>query len=216
MLKNIDKCVVIAPHPDDETLGLGGSIARMSSLGIDVSILIVSGHLPPLYDAQAFEKTVSEAKEAFKILGVNKYEFLKIPATFLIKEDISTLYNKIVSLIILNLILFFFHFQIDILTIESYLMVGLLLVGLGKIGSQKLSYSMKHYQKHIGMFQELSQVLILIFLLIFLTLLIKKLRACLDTNHKLLVIPLDLSIQLGLLQNLEEVKMVVIMLKHSN
>ena len=38
MLKNIDKCVVIAPHPDDETLGLGGSIARMSSLGIDVSI----------------------------------------------------------------------------------------------------------------------------------------------------------------------------------
>ena len=26
-------------HPDDETLGLGGSIARMSSLGIDVSIL---------------------------------------------------------------------------------------------------------------------------------------------------------------------------------
>ena len=99
MLKNIDKCVVIAPHPDDETLGLGGSIARMSSLGIDVSILIVSGHLPPLYDAKSFEKTVSEAKEAFKILGVHKYEFLKIPATFLIKEDISTLYNKIASFI---------------------------------------------------------------------------------------------------------------------
>ena len=80
-------------------MGLGGSIARIGSLGIDVSILIVSGHLPPLYDAKSFEKTVSEAKEAFKILGVHKYEFLKIPATFLIKEDISTLYNKIASFI---------------------------------------------------------------------------------------------------------------------
>ena len=100
MLNNLKKCVVIAPHPDDETLGLGGSIARMSSLGIDISILIVSGHLPPLYDSKSFEKTMSEAKEAFKILGVKKYDFLKIPATFLIKENVSTLYNKITSFII--------------------------------------------------------------------------------------------------------------------
>ena len=77
MLKNIKKCTVIAPHPDDETLGLGGSLARMSALGIEISILIVSGHLPPLYDVKSFEKTVSEAKEAFNILGVSKFEFLK-------------------------------------------------------------------------------------------------------------------------------------------
>lgn len=99
MLKNIKKCTVIAPHPDDETLGLGGSLARMSALGIEISILIVSGHLPPLYDVKSFEKTMSEAKEAFKILGVSKFEFLKIPATFLIKEDVSSLYNKISSFI---------------------------------------------------------------------------------------------------------------------
>ena len=99
MLKNIEKCTVIAPHPDDETLGLGGSLARMSALGIKISILIVSGHLPPLYDVKSFERTMLEAKEAFKILGVQKFEFLKIPATFLIKEDVSSLYNKISSFI---------------------------------------------------------------------------------------------------------------------
>ena len=71
----------------------------MSALGIKISILIVSGHLPPLYDVKSFERTMLEAKEAFKILGVQKFEFLKIPATFLIKEDVSSLYNKISSFI---------------------------------------------------------------------------------------------------------------------
>src|SRR5712672_1881425 len=44
------KLVVVAPHPDDETLGCGGTIARFAGLGTEVSVLIVSGHLPPLYD----------------------------------------------------------------------------------------------------------------------------------------------------------------------
>ena len=49
------KLVVVAPHPDDETLGCGGSIARFAGLGTEVSVLVVSGHLPPLYDRDVFE-----------------------------------------------------------------------------------------------------------------------------------------------------------------
>ena len=44
----MNNILVISPHPDDETLGLGGSIKKFSSLGINVHILVVSGHLPPL------------------------------------------------------------------------------------------------------------------------------------------------------------------------
>ena len=47
--------VVISPHPDDETLGTGGTIAKFSQNGTKVSILEVSGHLPPLYENKDFE-----------------------------------------------------------------------------------------------------------------------------------------------------------------
>jgi len=54
------KLVVIAPHPDDETLGCGGTIARFAASGTEVSVLVVAGHLPPLYDEAAFETTHRE------------------------------------------------------------------------------------------------------------------------------------------------------------
>lgn len=72
---------VIAPHPDDETLGAGGTIARFAAEGVEVSVLIVSGHLPPLYPPEAFETTRREAGEALAILGAARTEFLEIPAT---------------------------------------------------------------------------------------------------------------------------------------
>ena len=60
-----NKIVVIAPHPDDETLGVGGTIARLAENGTKVNVLIVSGHLPPIYDQSSFDKTHEEAIEAF-------------------------------------------------------------------------------------------------------------------------------------------------------
>jgi LmbE family N-acetylglucosaminyl deacetylase len=75
------RILVIAPHPDDETLGAGGAIAKWAADGDDVTVLVVSGHLPPLYPADAFETTVAEAQKAFALLGVAKSRFLRIPAT---------------------------------------------------------------------------------------------------------------------------------------
>lgn len=87
--------VVIAPHPDDETLGAGGTISRLIDNGTDVSILIVSGHLPPLYDEEAFKLTREEAEKAFKVLGVKKFDFLKVPATMVNEAPVSELNGKI-------------------------------------------------------------------------------------------------------------------------
>ena len=54
------KVLVISPHPDDETLGAGGSIVKLINEGHEVLILTVSGHLPPLYDKE--DKGVKEGK----------------------------------------------------------------------------------------------------------------------------------------------------------
>ena len=99
MIKYPKNMVVIAPHPDDETLGAGGTIAKFSENGTKVSVLIVSGHLPPLYTKKDFELTSMEAKKALTILGVNRWKFLKIPATKVHKTDVAVLNKKIYDFI---------------------------------------------------------------------------------------------------------------------
>ena len=101
MIDKIKKTMVIAPHPDDETLSCGGTMLKFKEMQIELSCLIVSGHLPPLYDESAFEITKQEALTAFKKYNIDNYNFLKIPATKvneLPKADINNLiYSNLVE-----------------------------------------------------------------------------------------------------------------------
>lgn len=83
MIKKRPKMLVIAPHPDDEILGPGGTIARFSNAGGEVTILTVAAHMPPLYPAKVHKKTISEAKSAHKIIGAERSIFLNNPAVLL-------------------------------------------------------------------------------------------------------------------------------------
>lgn len=85
------RILIIAPHPDDESLGVGGSAAKWIAQGHEVSVLVVSGHLPPLYSIDVYERTVREAMRAFEILGIVRHRFLKIPATYVGNEPVSKL-----------------------------------------------------------------------------------------------------------------------------
>lgn len=89
------RMTVIAPHPDDETLGAGATIARFAAEGVEVSVLIVSGHLPPLYPQEAFETTRREADAAMKTLGVTRWDFLQIPATKVHEAPVAEVNGKI-------------------------------------------------------------------------------------------------------------------------
>ena len=93
MLKK--RILVIAPHPDDETLGAGGPIAKFSEQGHKVTVLVVSGHLPPYYRREDYEITLKEAKRAFDILGVAESCFLEIPATTVGEQPVSVVNGKI-------------------------------------------------------------------------------------------------------------------------
>ena len=93
------RILVIAPHPDDETLGAGGTIAKLSEGGGEVFVLVVSGHLPPLYTREDYEVTVREANRAFSLLGVAKSRFLEIPATMVGEQTVGVLNGKIAGMI---------------------------------------------------------------------------------------------------------------------
>jgi N-acetylglucosamine malate deacetylase 1 len=74
------RVLVIAPHPDDEVLGAGGTIARLNDAGAEVVIAIVTKGMPPLFDGAAAENVRREARAAHAHLGVTRTVFLEHPA----------------------------------------------------------------------------------------------------------------------------------------
>ena len=83
--------LVIAPHPDDEVLGCGGTIARLTDQGIPVTVLVVSANLPPLYPADVRGRVHQEALAAHAVLGVTDSEFLDFPSVELSRMSVAEL-----------------------------------------------------------------------------------------------------------------------------
>jgi len=78
--------LVIAPHPDDETLGCGGTIALQSRSGAPLDVVVVSdgarGTPDPTADPEAFAaQRERECLEACRRLGVpsDRVHFLRMP-----------------------------------------------------------------------------------------------------------------------------------------
>jgi N-acetylglucosamine malate deacetylase 1 len=92
MLTTSGPVLVVAPHPDDEVLGAGGTIARLASEGRDVHVVIVTKGGPPLFDEAFIERGRAEAREAHRLLGVKETVFLDgFPAALLDTIPQSTL-----------------------------------------------------------------------------------------------------------------------------
>ncbi len=77
------RMLVVAPHPDDEVLAAGGTIARFARAGGEVTVLAVAAHMPPLYPKAVHETTIAEARRAHALLGVKQSIFFDNPAVFL-------------------------------------------------------------------------------------------------------------------------------------
>lgn len=67
--------LVFSPHPDDEVLGVGGSIAALARDGHAIHVVIVTKG-DSLFDAQFIEQGRAEARKAHEILGVTATHFL--------------------------------------------------------------------------------------------------------------------------------------------
>jgi LmbE family N-acetylglucosaminyl deacetylase len=65
--------LVLAPHPDDESLGAGGTIARLSRAGAAVHVLAVCCRCGPMWDGYSDPALrVKEFEAACDTLGVTK------------------------------------------------------------------------------------------------------------------------------------------------
>jgi len=90
--------LVIAPHPDDEILGLGGTMKKLSDHGHNVVVLLVAGHLPPIYSEEVFIEHKKQALKAHKIVGVKESIFLEIPATLVMMKQLQILMARFIKL----------------------------------------------------------------------------------------------------------------------
>jgi len=75
----IKTVLVIAPHPDDEVLGCGGTIANLTKNGAAVFLCIVTQAYSPDWSGSFLEKRPHEVAAANKILGIKKTFFLNLP-----------------------------------------------------------------------------------------------------------------------------------------
>ena len=73
------KILVIAPHPDDEVLGCGGTIAKASDNGDDVYLCIVTKAYTPDWSEEFIKNRPKEVKKSNQILGIKKTYFLDYP-----------------------------------------------------------------------------------------------------------------------------------------
>ena len=81
---NIDKILVIAAHPDDEVLGVGGTIAKYVKKGCQVDLLIVTdGSTSQYRDSPRLKKIIEEKKMETRncadFLGITNIYYGQLP-----------------------------------------------------------------------------------------------------------------------------------------
>lgn len=79
----MNRVIVIAPHPDDEIIGCGATMAKHIFQGDEVFVIVATNAsigAPELFTSENVKSTREEALAAHKLLGVKKTFFLEFPA----------------------------------------------------------------------------------------------------------------------------------------
>jgi len=96
-----ERVLVFCAHPDDEVLGVGATMAKLSTQGVEVTVVgFTSGETGYFRDEMKNgfgELRISEAREVDKILGIRNRIMLNIPCQGVV-NDITT-YQKCVEII---------------------------------------------------------------------------------------------------------------------
>ncbi|MHA1797329.1 MAG: PIG-L deacetylase family protein [Candidatus Helarchaeota archaeon] len=91
--------LVIAPHPDDEVLGCGGTIALHSKKGDQIYLVIVTKGYTPDWSEEQINYRPTEVKKATKILGIKETFFLDYPTVKLDTFPQKELNDKLFEII---------------------------------------------------------------------------------------------------------------------
>jgi LmbE family N-acetylglucosaminyl deacetylase len=94
------KVLVIAPHPDDEVLGSGGTMHRLAGEGHEVTVAIVTKGWAPLFRESQVDQVRNEAKAANESLSAGNLVFMDLPVTrlhALERHELNAAFDKLVT-----------------------------------------------------------------------------------------------------------------------
>ncbi len=75
------RVLVIAPHPDDEVLGVGATMHRLAREGHEVTVAIATVGWAPLFPESQVTQVRAESHTAAEVLGTGPPRFLDLPVT---------------------------------------------------------------------------------------------------------------------------------------
>lgn len=91
--------LVIAPHADDEIIGVGGTIIRNIEQGNNVYVCVVTRGKEPIFSEKYMENLRRETIMCHKSIGIKETFFLEFPAVMLEKENRYEINGKISEVI---------------------------------------------------------------------------------------------------------------------
>jgi len=90
------KTLVVAPHPDDEVLGVGGTLLRRKAAGANVAWLIVTAiSVESGWSAGKVKERADEIERVTELFGFNEVFSLNFPTTQLDQVPMSDLVARI-------------------------------------------------------------------------------------------------------------------------
>lgn len=93
------RILVIAPHPDDEVLGCGGTMIKNIKAGNEVFVCVVTKGYPPLFNEEKTARNRKDTIECHQYLGVKETFYLDFPSTQLETIERSVLNGKILKVV---------------------------------------------------------------------------------------------------------------------
>lgn len=93
------KILVVAPHPDDEVLGCGGTIKKYTKEGDEVFLCVVTKAYTPDWTEKYTKDKVADIKKSNAVLGFKKTYFLGLPTVKLDTIPQKELNDKISDVI---------------------------------------------------------------------------------------------------------------------
>lgn len=114
--KDQEKILVICAHPDDETLGLGGTLKNHSDKGDEINIMFFAdGQFGRDSSKKGIERRQNQGRAAGKILGIKEMHFLNYKDQYLETislVDLSTKMESVINKIKPNIV--YTHFWGDV------------------------------------------------------------------------------------------------------
>jgi LmbE family N-acetylglucosaminyl deacetylase len=93
-----DRVLVVAPHPDDETLGCGGTLMRMHQQGAELAWLIVTGISEKAgWTSERVQQRDAEIAQVAKLIGFSSVFNLRLPTAQLDTLSMGDLINQFSS-----------------------------------------------------------------------------------------------------------------------